>query len=87
MSHITIFLAEHDQLKEPTKIKFTETQTIILSAGAQRADYIALSLPKGLTGAAAKMEVSKRMMHGWLQVVDANLRRGGSLWRETGDGH
>ena len=87
MSHITIFLAEHDQLKEPAKIKFTETQTIILSAGAQRADYIAMSLPKGLTGAAAKMEVSKRMMHGWLQEVEANLRRGEPLWRETGDGH
>jgi len=27
------------------------------------------------------------MMHGWLQEVDANLRRGEPLWRETGDGH
>jgi hypothetical protein len=25
--------------------------------------------------------------HGWLQEVDANLRRGEPLWRETGDGH
>ena len=24
---------------------------------------------------------------GWLQEVDANLRRGEPLWRETGDGH
>jgi hypothetical protein len=25
--------------------------------------------------------------HGWLQEVDANLRRGEPMWRETGDGH
>ena len=67
--------------------KLTETQTIILSAGAQRPDNIALPLPKGLAGAAAKMAVSKMIEHGWLQEVDANLRRGEPLWRETGDGH
>ena len=67
--------------------KLTETQSIILSAGAQRADNIALPLPKGLAGAAAKMVVTKMIEHGWLQEVDANLRRGEPLWRETGDGH
>lgn len=67
--------------------KLTETQTIILSAGAQRPDNIALPLPKGLAGAAAKMAVSKLIEHGWLQEVDANLRRNEPLWRETGDGH
>jgi hypothetical protein len=67
--------------------KLTETQTIILSAGAQRPDNIALPLPKGLAGAAAKMAVSKMIERGWLQEVDANLRRGEPLWRETGDGH
>ena len=67
--------------------KLTETQTIILSAGAQRPDNIALPLPKGLAGAAAKMAVTKMMEHGWLQEVDANLRKGEPLWRETGDGH
>ena len=67
--------------------KLTETQTIILSAGAQRPDNIALPLPRGLAGAAAKMAVSKMIEHGWLQEVDANLRRGEPLWRETGDGH
>ena len=67
--------------------KLTETQTIILSAGAQRPDNIALPLPKGLAGAAAKMAVTKMIEHGWLQEVDANLRRGEPLWRETGDGH
>ena len=67
--------------------KLTETQTIILSAGAQRPENIALPLPKGLAGAAATMAVSKMIEHGWLQEVDANLRRGEPLWRETGDGH
>jgi len=33
------------------------------------------------------MAVTKMMMRGWLQEVDANLRRGEPLWRETGDGH
>jgi hypothetical protein len=67
--------------------KLTKTQSIILSAGAQRLDNIALPLPKGLAGAAAKMAVTKMIEHGWLQEVEANLRRGDPLWRETGDGH
>lgn len=67
--------------------KLTETQTIILSAGAQRPENIALPLPKGLAGAAAKMTITKMIEHGWLQEVDANIRRSEPLWRETGDGH
>ena len=67
--------------------KLTETQTIILRAGAQRSENIALPLPKGLAGAAAKMAVTKMIEHGWLQEVDANIRKGEPLWRETGDGH
>ena len=67
--------------------KLTETQSFILTAGAQRPDNIALPLPKGLAGAAAKMAVNRMMALGWLQEVDANLRRGEPLWRETGDGH
>lgn len=67
--------------------KLTETQTLILSAGAQRSENIALPLPKGIVGAAAKMTVTKMIERGWLQEVDANLRRGEPLWRETGDGH
>jgi len=66
--------------------KLTETQTIILSVGAQRPDNITLPLPKGLHGAASKMAVTKMIAHGWLQEVDANLRRNEPLWRETGDG-
>ena len=67
--------------------KLTETQINILTAGAQRPDNIAMPLPKGLAGAAAKMAVTKMVVRGWLQEVDANLRRGEPLWRETGDGH
>ncbi len=67
--------------------KLTETQTIILTAGAHRPGNIALPLPKGLAGAAAKMAVNRMIALGWLQEVDANLPRGEPLWRETGDGH
>ena len=67
--------------------KLTETQTIILSAGSQRPENIALPLPKGLAGAAAKMAVNRMVALGWLQEVDANIRRNEPLWRETGDGH
>jgi len=67
--------------------KLTETQTLILSAGAQRPENIALPLPKKLAGAAAKMAVNKMMERGWLQEVEADLQCGEPLWRETGDGH
>lgn len=66
--------------------RLTETQSLILSAGAQRQGNIALPLPKGLAGAAAKMAVGKMIERGWLEEVEANLRRGEPLWRETGDG-
>lgn len=46
-----------------------------------------MPLPEGLHGAAAKMAVAKMIERGWLQEVDANLRRNEPLWRETGDGH
>ena len=68
-------------------IKLTETQTTILTAGAKCPDNIAMPLPKGLAGAAAKMSVTKMIEHGWLQEVDASSSRGDPLWRETGDGH
>jgi hypothetical protein len=77
----------HKIEQDPVMTKLTDTQIIILSAGAQRPENIALPLPKGLAGAAAKMAVTKMIEHGWLQEVDANLRRGEPLWRETGDGH
>jgi len=67
--------------------KLTETQTILLSAGAKRPDNIDMPLPTGLAGAAAKMAVTTMIEHGWVQEVDANLRHGEPLWHETGDGH
>ena len=67
--------------------KLTDTQSIILSRAASRPDNLAMPLPEGLAGAAAKMAVAKMTERGWLQEVDANLRRGEPLWRETGDGH
>jgi len=67
--------------------RLTDTQTIILSRAATRPDNLAMPLPEGLAGAAAKMAVAKMIERGWLEEVDANLRRGDPLWRETGDGH
>ena len=70
-----------------TNTKLTETQTLVLSAGAQRPDNLALPLPKALVGAAAKMTVTKMIELGWLQEVETSSRKGEPLWRETGDGH
>jgi hypothetical protein len=67
--------------------KLTDTQTIILSRAATRPDNLAMPLPEGLAGAAAKMAIGKMIERGWLDEVEANLRRGEPLWRETGDGH
>ena len=67
--------------------KLTDTQTIILSRAATRPNNLAMPLPEGLAGAAAKMAIGKMIERGWLDEVEANLRRGEPLWRETGDGH
>jgi hypothetical protein len=67
--------------------KLTETQTIILSRAAIRPDNLAMPLPKGLHGAAAKTVITKMIKQGWLEEVDADLCKCEPLWRETGDGH
>jgi hypothetical protein len=67
--------------------KLTDTQILILSRAATRPGNLAMPLPEGLHGAAAKMAVNRMIANGWLEEVDANLRRGEPLWRETGDGH
>jgi hypothetical protein len=67
--------------------KLTDTQTIILSRAATRPGNLAMPLPDGLHGAAAKMAVNRMITNGWLEEVDANIRKGEPLWRETGDGH
>jgi hypothetical protein len=67
--------------------KLTDTQILILSRAATRPGNLAMPLPEGLHGAAAKMAVNRMITNGWIEEVDANLRRGEPLWRETGDGH
>ncbi|KPQ04603.1 MAG: Protein of unknown function (DUF3489) [Rhodobacteraceae bacterium HLUCCA12] len=66
--------------------KLTDTQTIILNRAATRPGNLAMPLPDGLHGAAAKMTVSKMIDRGWLEEVEADIRKGEPLWRETGDG-
>lgn len=65
----------------------SDTQSLILSRAATRPGNLALPLPEGLVGAAAKMVVGKMIARGWLAEVEANLRRSEPMWRETGDGH
>ena len=67
--------------------KLTDTQSIVLSRAATRPGNLAMPLPDGLHGAAAKKSVAAMIAHGWLQEVEADLRRKDPLWRETGDGH
>ena len=67
--------------------KLSDTQALILSAAAQRADHIALPLPESLRGGAATKVVGAMLAKGLLQEVDADLRKGEPVWRETGDGH
>ncbi|MBS0126868.1 DUF3489 domain-containing protein [Thetidibacter halocola] len=67
--------------------KPTDTQSIILSRAAARPGNLALPLPDGLHGAAASKVVTMMISRGWLEEVEANMRRGEPLWRETGDGH
>jgi len=67
--------------------KLTDTQAIILSAAAQRGGHIALPLPDSLRGGAAAKVVGAMLAKGFLEEVDANMRKGEPVWRETGDGH
>ena len=67
--------------------KLTDTQILILSRAANRSNNLALPLPDGLHGAAAKMSVSNMIARGWLEEVDTDMRKGEPLWRETSDGH
>ena len=67
--------------------KLSDTQAIILSAAAQREDRIALPLPESLRGGAAAKVVGAMLAKGFLEEVDADLRKDEPVWRETGDGH
>ena len=65
----------------------SDTQTIILSRAAQNEDRIALPLPDSLRGGAATKVVTAMLAKGLIEEVDADMRKGEPLWRETGDGH
>ena len=67
--------------------QLSDTQALILSAAAQRPEHIALPLPESLRGGAAAKVVGAMIAKGLLQEVDADLRKGEPMWRETGDGH
>ena len=67
--------------------KLSDTQTIILSRAAQNEDRIALPLPDSLRGGAAAKVVSAMLAKGFLEEVEADMRNGEPVWRETGDGH
>ena len=67
--------------------KLSDTQALILSAAAQRPEHIALPLPESLRGGAAAKVVGTMLAKGFLEEVDADMRKGEPVWRETGDGH
>ncbi len=67
--------------------QLSDTQALILSAAAQRPEHIALPLPDSLRGGAAAKVVGAMLAKGLLQEVEADLRKGEPMWRETGDGH
>lgn len=66
--------------------RLTGTQTLILTSAASRPGNLAMPLPKGLHGAAAKKVVTLMTERGLIEEVEADLRREEPLWRETGDG-
>ena len=67
--------------------KLTDTQTLILTRASARPGNLALPLSEGLRGAAAKMAIGRMIKLGFIEEVEANLRRNEPLWRETGDGY
>ena len=67
--------------------KISDTQALILSAATQRPEHIALPLPESLRGGAAAKVIGAMLAKGFLEEVDADMRKGEPVWRETGDGH
>lgn len=67
--------------------QLSDTQALILSGAAQRPENIAMPLPESLRGGAAAKVVGAMLTKGYLEEVDADMRKGEPVWRETGDGH
>ena len=72
--------------RETFVIRLTDTQSLILISAASRPGNLAMPLPKGLHGAAAKKVVTLITERGLIEEVEADLRREEPLWRETGNG-
>ncbi len=68
-------------------MKLTDTQLIVLNKAAQRSTMLALPLPPNLKGGAAHKVVKPLIEKGLLDEIDANVRAGEIVWRETGAGH
>jgi len=68
-------------------MKLSDTQLVILTAAAQRANLLALPLPQNLKGGAAQKVISSLLKQGLLEEIDADTRTGEPVWRKTGDGH
>lgn len=66
--------------------KLSDTQSVILSAAAQRTDRVALPLPKSLKGGAAYKVVNALIDKGLLKEVKANRKLNDPVWRETDEG-
>jgi hypothetical protein len=67
--------------------KLTDTQRVILSAASQRADRLALPLPKSLKGGAAHKVINALIEKGLLKEVKANRKLGDPVWRDSDEGH
>jgi hypothetical protein len=67
-------------------MKLTDTQLIVLTKAAQRSTMLALPLPANLKGGAAHKVVKPLIEKGLLEEIDANVRAGEIVWRETGAG-
>ncbi|NQW09454.1 MAG: DUF3489 domain-containing protein [Alphaproteobacteria bacterium] len=67
--------------------KLTDTQAAILHAAAAREGHNVLPLPGSLRGGAAAKVVDTMIAKGLVEGVDADLRKGEPVWRESGDGH
>jgi hypothetical protein len=67
--------------------QLSDTQLVILSKAAEHPERIALPLPARLKGGAVKIVVGSLVKRGLLEEVDAKVRGGETVWRETGDGH
>ena len=67
--------------------QLSDTQLVILSKAAEHPERIALPLPARLKGGAVKIVVGSLIKRGLLEEVDAKVRKGESVWRETSSGH